>query len=186
MPASLQAPPWAPQAGGLSDGPGLCYAPSVALDRRTFEIIEAAAKAADVPVHLALGVAHVETGGSFRPDLTSPVGAQGLFQLMPETQHDYGVNNPMDPAQSARGGLEFLAHKIAKYRGNVETALAAYNWGPGTVRKHPTPDQWPGQVRGYIAKVLRHAGEYREAFESLPFVLTPATPPARPRRGPRA
>jgi soluble lytic murein transglycosylase-like protein len=151
-----------------------------ALDQQTFEIIARAAADAGVPLHLALGVAHVETGGTFRPDLTSDRGAQGLFQLMPGTARDLGVTNPMDPAQSARGGLEFLAHKIAKYRGDVEKALAAYNWGPGNVKLKPTPAQWPAQVRGYVSKVLRNAQKYKGAIAALPFVLTP---PARPPAG---
>jgi len=147
------------------------------LDQQTFEIIAAAAKAADVPLHLALGVAHVETGGTFNPRSLSPVGAMGIFQLMPGTAKDYGVTSPYDPAQSARGGTEFLAALIARYRGNVEQALAAYNWGPGRVKLKPKPEQWPAQVRGYVAKVLRNARKYKGAIAALPFVLAP---PARP------
>lgn len=155
----------------------MVYAEAVALDQSIFDAIATAADAAGVPLHVALGVAHVETGGTFNPRATSPVGAKGLFQLMPKTAADHGVTDPYDPAQSARAGLEFLATLTARYRGNLETALAAYNWGPANVKKKPSPEQWPESVRAYVANVSKHAARYREAVQRLPFVRPKKRPP---------
>lgn len=187
MPQSLPPPPRPAQGRPRLPPrlPGLrrsCTLVPVVLTRPTFEIIEKAADAAGVPLHVALALAHVESG--FNPRATSPVGAQGLFQLMPGTARGLGVTDPYDPAQSARGGLEFLAAQIAKRRGNLESALAAYNWGPGNVARKPKPEQWPPSVQRYVGRVLERAGAYKEAIARLPFVLTPPRGPRPSRRRP--
>ena len=70
----------------------------------------------------------------WRPDAVSPVGARGLAQLMPATARELGVD-PRDPAANLEGGARYLRQQLDAFDGDIERALAAYNAGPGRVRR---------------------------------------------------
>lgn len=72
----------------------------------------------------------------WNPNAVSPIGARGLTQLMPATAADMGVTNLSDPLQQLQGGARYLAQQLQTFGGNVSLALAAYNAGPGNVRKY--------------------------------------------------
>ncbi len=93
--------------------------------------IEDAAAANGVDPRLLASL--VWTESAFRPDAVSPVGAQGLAQLMPATAAGLGVD-PSDPVQNLQGGARYLAAQLSAF-GRVDLALAAYNAGPGRVRR---------------------------------------------------
>jgi soluble lytic murein transglycosylase-like protein len=117
--------------------------------------LKAAADATGVPIELLRAVALVES--AYNPRAVSRAGAMGLMQLMPSTARRYNVTDPYDPRQSALGGARVLKNLYERYN-NWTQALAAYNWGPGNVRKKPKYQQWPPKVRRYIAKVRQHWG----------------------------
>jgi soluble lytic murein transglycosylase-like protein len=60
----------------------------------------------------------------------SPKQARGPFQLMPETAQRYGVMDPHDPNEAARGGVAYLVWLLDRFGGNVSLALSGYNAGP--------------------------------------------------------
>ena len=111
--------------------------------------IEAAAARHGVDPDLLRAVISVES--SFRPDAESPVGAQGLMQLMPGTQKDLDVADPFDPRESIDAGAAYL-RRLGDEFGTV-LALAAYNAGPGAVRSYRGIPPYP-ETRRYVRSVL--------------------------------
>ena len=73
---------------------------------------------------------------NFNASAVSSAGASGLMQLMPTTARYLGVNDTLDPEQSIMGGAKYLRQMLDQFDNNVETALAAYNAGPGNVKKY--------------------------------------------------
>lgn len=106
---------------------------------------------------LVLAVIQVESGGYHLA--VSPVGALGLMQLLPSTaeevaqkhgHHWRGANSLFDPILNVKLGTAYLRQLESKY-GSIDTALAAYNWGPGRIdrrlrRGAAVPSVYPGQV----------------------------------------
>jgi soluble lytic murein transglycosylase-like protein len=113
-----------------------------------YPISEAAAKY-DLDPALIRAVIQVESNRN--PEAVSPVGAQGLMQLMPRTAAEMGVTNSFDPAQNIEGGARYLRQLLNRYQGNRRLALAAYNWGMGNLEKRP--EALPKETQHYILKV---------------------------------
>lgn len=107
-------------------------------------------------VEPALLEALVSVESNFNPRARSAAGAQGLTQLMPGTARALGVHDPFDPAQNLRGGAKYLRQMLGKY-GDISTALAAYNAGPGAV------DRFQGippfrETQDYVRRVQERYG----------------------------
>jgi len=109
-----------------------------------------------------------EVESSFNPEASNPVGAKGLFQLMPATARNLGLRTGMpdertEPAKSARAAAQLL-RRLHKRFGSWPLALAAYNAGEGRVQrlldKHSAHTYaeiarvLPSETRLYVPKVL--------------------------------
>jgi soluble lytic murein transglycosylase-like protein len=135
--------------------------PADAVVRRFAPIVERAARAHGVDEALVHAVIFAES--SYDPDAISPAGATGLMQLMPATAAQYGVRDLLDPAQNVSAGVRFLRDLLARFDGNVELAVAAYNAGAYAViragnRVPPHPE-----TVAYVPKVI----DYYRHFQAL-------------------
>jgi soluble lytic murein transglycosylase-like protein len=114
-----------------------------------------AARQYGLPAGLVQSVIRHES--NYNPQAVSPAGAQGLMQLMPATARELGVADPFDIQQNIDGGSRYLRKMLDCFDGNLHKALAAYNAGPGTVRRYGDVPPYP-ETRAYIRRVLSSAG----------------------------
>ena len=92
---------------------------------------------------------------SFNTGATSPKGAQGLMQLMPDTAARYGVTNPYDVGQNIKGGTRYLKDLLKMFNGRVDLALAGYNAGEGAVMKYGNTIPPYSETRNYVRLILK-------------------------------
>jgi soluble lytic murein transglycosylase-like protein len=117
------------------------------------EIIQRAAEKFNVPEKLISSVIKQES--NFDASAISSAGASGLMQLMPGTAKYLGVNNLFDPEENIMGGAKYLRQMLNQFNGNIEVALAAYNAGPGSVKKHDGIPPYK-ETQNYVQKVLNY------------------------------
>ena len=128
-----------------------------------------------VDAHLVKAVIHAES--AFNPRAVSPKNAIGLMQVLPSTARDLGLQDLQglsveqlltDPRVSIVLGTKYLAEQLARFGGDVELAIAAYNAGPGAVIKagHRVPN-YP-ETRQYVRRVLSLARAYQSAGQGTP------------------
>lgn len=102
-----------------------------------------------LPSGLLRAVMQQESKGN--PNAVSHRGATGLFQFMPRTARHYGID-PLDPAQAATAAAKMYGELFKKYGGDIDRALAGYNWGQGNVDRKGM-DLAPTETKDYIRKV---------------------------------
>jgi hypothetical protein len=106
---------------------------------------------------------------SFRTNVVSGAGAQGIAQFMPGTAGERGLANPFDPEQAIPKAAEFLAELRQKF-GNLGLAAAAYNGGPQRVTNWLAgTGGLPFETQEYVEIVTRHPAEdWREGASAAP------------------
>ena len=146
----------------------------LALSQYYFPIIEEELAAAGLPLELRY-LPIIESNLSIRA--TSRMGAVGLWQFMPATGKNLGleinslVDERCDVLKSTRAACKFLAY-LYKVYGDWTLAIAAYNCGPGNVNRALTRagescktfwdiyDFLPRETRGYVPKYIAAAYAY--------------------------
>ncbi len=138
-------------------------------------LVAAAARRFAIPEAWIWHVMRAESAGQLRA--VSPKGARGLMQLMPGTwamlTARYGLgSDPFDPAANIYAGAGYLREMFDRY-GDLPTALAAYNAGPGRA------DEWrragrplPAETIAYVARIAPALGSEMIAT-GHPSVLSP-------------
>jgi LysM repeat protein len=120
--------------------------------RKTMEIeaeIRQACERYDVPLALARSVCMYESGGN--ASLVSRAGARGYFQVIPSTKRLMKVSSNIE------AGVKYLGQML-RLLGREDEALAAYNAGPGRVKKgRPMPVETLQYVVGigYLRTLLK-------------------------------
>jgi soluble lytic murein transglycosylase len=122
----------------------------------------------------------------FDPASVSSAGARGLMQVMPESAAHLAALNGVeyrltdltqDPIYNMELGMTELSHELTNWGGSYVLAAAAYNAGPGNVRKwialygdprdaRVDPLDWIEQIpfsetRNYVQRVLENVEVYR-------------------------
>lgn len=136
------------------------------------QMLQRASRHFAVDAHLVRAVIHAES--AFNPRAVSPKNAIGLMQVLPSTARDLGLQELQglsveqlltDPRVSIVLGTKYLAEQLARFGGNVELAVAAYNAGPGAVVKagHRVPN-YP-ETRQYVRRVMGLARAYQRTSQ---------------------
>jgi soluble lytic murein transglycosylase-like protein len=120
------------------------------------EIVDAGAKESGLDTDLVRAVVRKES--AYNPWATSIKGAQGLMQLMPSVQMQFGVTDPYDPKQNVAAGTRLLRQLLDQFSGDVPRALGAYNAGSTRV------EQWGGvppfpETMQYVTGILSEIGK---------------------------
>lgn len=116
-------------------------------------------------VDARLVMALILAESNFNPKATSRAGAQGLVQLMPGTAAELGVQNSYDSIDNLYGAVKLIKSHLDKYKAStgddydaLVLALAAYNAGPGAVKRHGGVPPYK-ETQNYVRKVI---GYYRK------------------------
>ncbi|MDX9745292.1 MAG: transglycosylase SLT domain-containing protein [Syntrophales bacterium] len=123
------------------------------------DIIRKASEKYDVDYALIKAVIKAES--NFNHRAVSPVGAQGLMQLMPKTASSLNVQDSFHPENNINGGVRYLRYLLRLFNGNLSLALAAYNAGEGAVARYNNRIPPYPETQTYVQRVLQYLEQYR-------------------------
>jgi soluble lytic murein transglycosylase-like protein len=114
----------------------------------------------NLPRNLLARVAQQES--SYRPDVVSPAGAQGLMQIIPRWHP--GIDDPDTPEiedpfnpEAAIGYAGAYLRRLHDRFGTWSEALAAYNWGQGNLARQGFANA-PEETRNYVEAIAGDLG----------------------------
>ena len=64
------------------------------------------------------------------------------------------MKDSFNPRQNIFGGTKYLSMLLRRYKGNLDLTLAAYNAGPGAVKKYRGVPPFR-ETRDYVASIRR-------------------------------
>jgi hypothetical protein len=142
---------------------------------------EARRIAQEIGIDPDLFVRMINRESSFDPTAVSPKGAIGLGQLMPGTASDLGVD-PNDPIQNLTGAARYYKQQLEAF-GNPMIALAAYNAGPGNVRKYGGIPPF-NETKKYVQDIMKgYVGNNTMTPTSAPLGASATTTTQKPDKG---
>lgn len=142
---------------------------------------EARRIAQEIGIDPDLFVRMINRESAFDPTAVSPKGAIGLGQLMPGTASDLGVD-PNDPIQNLTGAARYYKQQLEAF-GNPTIALAAYNAGPGNVRKYGGIPPF-SETQKYVQDIMKgYVGNNTMTPTSAPLGASTTTTTQKPGKG---
>ncbi len=94
----------------------------------------------------------IQVESNFETHAVSSAGAQGIMQIMPQTQKDLGLDSPFDYRLNIEAGVRYLRMQYDRFR-RLDLALAAYNAGPEAVEKYQGIPPFT-ETQSYVRKVM--------------------------------
>ena len=145
--APREVPPSASRPAGASTaGTGWLY-----------DYADRYSRANRLPPALVKAILKAESNG--RRLAVSRKGAEGCMQLMPFTSRRFKVDDPFDPIQNIEGGILYIKELLTLFGGDLVNTVAAYNAGPGAVRKYGGVPPYP-ETRSYVQRVMSLYRQY--------------------------
>ena len=121
---------------------------------------EVMAAAKETSLDPALIHAVIATESKHNPRAHSNKGAYGLMQLMPTTARRFNVKDKNNPKQNIVAGAKYLRELLTLFKGDLKLTLAAYNAGPGAVKKYSNHIPPYRETMHYVPKVLKYYQQY--------------------------
>lgn len=137
-------------------------------------IIKDAARRHEVDPQLIQAIILFES--YYLPHAISTTGAMGLMALMPETAKDLEVEDPFNPIDNIEGGVRFVKSLSQTFKGDTTLILAAYNAGPGSVKKHEGIPPYQ-ETNAYVDKVGKIYRFFKQEFQEQDGKLDLDIPP---------
>ena len=124
---------------------------------------------------LALSIAKKESG--FKHEIRSKHGAVGVFQLLPSTANKMGYN-PYYLSENIKAGLTYYK-MMYKMFGSTELALAAYNAGPGNVKRYGGQIPPYSETRRFVNVIMQDYKDMKNNPDPViaKYTQTPAIAP---------
>jgi hypothetical protein len=146
-----------------------------------------------------MSISQIFQESSFNPHAVGPMTkygtAKGMGQFIDSTFETYFKkvtkdhpelkleHNPFNPRTSAYLHAAYMKDNLNRYSGNVQLALAAYNWGEGNLKKSlsrhgtntaGTPNSLPNETRGYLQNILSIARDIDlSRLRQAPIIFSP-------------
>jgi len=102
----------------------------------------------------------IKAESNFNHRAVSPVGAQGLMQLMPATAASLQVRDAFHPETNIDGGVRYLRYLMNLFNGNLPLVLAAYNAGENAVLRNNNRIPPYRETQTYVKRVLNLFAQY--------------------------
>ncbi len=116
------------------------------------------AKKNNIPFTMLLAIARGES--DFNAMAESSASCYGIMQIQwPGTAKDLGFKNVSElynPCSNIEAGAEYIKKMIDRYNGDIHLALAAYNYGPGRIKKTMTASSIPRGASWYSGYIYYH------------------------------
>ena len=135
----------------------ILFQPNLDVNKYDYLITNAANK---FKLDSALIKAVIKAESNFNHRAVSPVGAQGLMQLMPKTASDLKVEDSFHPEKNIEGGARYLRYLLNTYNGDLTLALAAYNAGERAVAKYNYNVPPYRETQNYVKRVFSFYKSY--------------------------